>query len=130
MTSAFSPYAPQAVSRKTPRNQIGGRASSQTKIEAQIGEPWVTASTHPPADRRQCAADHRRDRAAYRAAAGDPGQQRAETVVVGDVLDEAQHLRRRQPGDPGQQSDDDYRAEEVEIAAGRLGHPTNVGSSR
>jgi hypothetical protein len=32
------------------------------------------------------------------------------------VLDEAQHNRCRQPGDPGQQSDDDYRTKEVKIA--------------
>jgi hypothetical protein len=30
--------------------------------------------------------------------------------VVGDVLDEAQHFRGSQPGEPGQQADDDYRA--------------------
>ena len=44
-----------------------------------------------------------------------PSQQRAEGVVVSEVLDEAQHDRRRQSGDPGEQADDDYRTKEVEV---------------
>ncbi len=45
LSSLFSPCAAVEVSRKTPNSHSGGRASSQTKIAAQIGEPWVTAST-------------------------------------------------------------------------------------
>ena len=83
-----------------------------------VGKRWHLGASaqHPPAESGERAADHRTHRASHRAAAGDAGQQRAERVVVGQMLDEAQQQRGAQAGDPGQEPDEDDAAAELEGA--------------
>ena len=132
-TSTFSPCAPHAVSRKTRNSQSGGRASSQTKIAAQIGEPWVTASTpaapasetagtcrlrpgqridrqHQQRSRRRTGGQRRREHPAGPAGAQEQRRQQR--------FQNQNHGRRRQRHAAGQADGQDASA-----VAGQLGPP-------
>ena len=59
-----------------------------------------TSPQHPPAEPRERSADHRADGTSNRATAGDAGEESAERVVVGQMLDEAQEQSRAEPATP------------------------------
>ena len=73
-----------ASSDKVVGESAGGRRSNRR------GRNVDASAQHPPTEAGQCAADHRAEGAPHRATAGDAGEQGAERVVVGQVLDAAQ----------------------------------------
>ena len=76
--------------------------------------PVTYVKAHSPTARRHWTSiGHRAQRAAQVAAAFHAGQQGAQAVVIGGVLDRVQQQRRRRTGHPGEQPDDDDGAPEL-----------------
>src|SRR4051794_15275634 len=87
-------------------------------VEDRLGQGWNFGppAKHPPTEPSESTTDHRTDCATYRTTASDAGQQRAERVVIGEVLDEAEQQRGAQTGDTSQKSDEEDSANELKGA--------------